>query len=81
MSNGIKVAVIDDGIHEYYFENVSLHENIEITPQLNIKPGHRDVYCDSYHGTICAAIISQFSEAAVELNSIKILATDRGRGT
>lgn len=68
----VKLAIIDDGINEGLYNISPIEENIEITPQLNVRKriGYNP-YLPS-HGTICAAIIRKYLPNA-PLTSVKIL--------
>lgn len=66
------IVIIDDGINEGYYRSGPLIANMEITPELHIRP--RTGY-DRYqlsHGTNCAAIIRKHAPDAL-LSSIKII--------
>lgn len=66
----MKVAVIDDGIGNVFFNSDSIAQSIEIDSNLKIK--NVNIHSHHTHGTLCAAIIKKYYPE-VEFTSIKII--------
>jgi hypothetical protein len=76
--NSVKIAIIDDGVSENFFNIGSLEYKMEITPDMKIiHPVNYENKIPS-HGTFCAAVIRKYAPEA-PLGSIKIL-NSRKRG-
>lgn len=68
----MKIAVVDDGINNGYYNIGELIYDIEITSDLQVVERRcNHLYCNN-HGTTCAAIIKKYCHKA-EFVSIKIL--------
>ena len=78
----MEIAIIDDGINQGLYDNLKVDNDIEILPDLKIKPRNNDKLGLSIHGTTCAAIIKKYSSQII-FNSIKILnkKSQRGKNT
>lgn len=67
----MKIAVIDDGLHQYYIRNIisSYHIQSGVLKEGYVAPDRPDS-----HGTICASIIQQLA-GDVEFINIKVMKT------
>ncbi|TYQ15071.1 UNVERIFIED_CONTAM: subtilase family protein [Acetivibrio alkalicellulosi] len=72
MCDNIKIAVIDDGVYESFFNIGCLENQIEITTKLEIVQQKELPLKFPNHGSICAAIIKKYAPNAF-ISSIKIL--------
>ncbi len=68
----LSIAIIDNGLNNFFFNPGKLRFDIEITPELKVINRNKNSKDISFHGTVCAAIIKKFSND-VCYGSIKIL--------
>lgn len=76
----MKIAIIDDGINEKYFDVGKIVLNLEVTRTLELKERRNYNPFVSSHGTICASIIKKYNPEATFI-SIKVLEDYNGKGS
>ena len=76
----VKIAVIDDGIYDGYYENTFATQDLMVDDELNIVPRTQRLQGVFSHATVCAAIIKKYC-ADAELVSIKVLDEENARGS
>ncbi|MBQ9887386.1 MAG: S8 family serine peptidase [Lachnospiraceae bacterium] len=76
----MRIAVVDDGIYDGYYENTFATQDLMVDDELNIVPRTQREQGVFSHATVCAAIIKKYC-ADAELVSIKVLDEESARGS